>query len=404
MKRQKLLLEKLKQIDTAITNNYKKNTNLGVLAGISGISLFHFYYAKFLNKQEPADVGSDMISEAVERINEGYVFPTYCSGIAGTGWVLELLSEEDFIDVENDELLPELDEYLFEAMKLDVENDYFDFLHGAVGYGYYFLKRFKNTKSIDLKKRYQNYLTYLIDALKKSSKSDGTYTWWNYELDRDNNINGVNLSLSHGMSSVINFLSRLYPYGEFKGLVEDLLIKATNYIVNKQYKDSSNSSLFPSWIQNKSDEYVDSRLAWCYGDLGIGISLWHVGKALQNDVYQELATKILKHSANRRDLKEARVNDAGLCHGAYGIVTIYNYMYKQTAISLFKDTADYWIDQALKLDIHKDGYAGYMIWRGDKDEWLNEVNLLEGITGIGLAIISYLATYDTQWQECLLIK
>ena len=404
MDRQKVLLEKLKQIDAILNNNYKNNNDLGVLSGISGISLFSFYYAKFLNRQEPADFGSDLISEAVERINEGYVFPTYCSGIAGAGWVLELLAEEDFIDVDNDELLPELDEYLFEAMKLDIANNYFDFLHGALGHGFYFLKRFKNTKSIDLKNRYTNYLIFLIEALKKESISDATSVWWNYELDKDVDLYGVNLSLSHGMSSVINFLSRLYPHKEFKDLVENLLIKATNYIISKQYKDTSNTSLFPSWIHKQADEYVSSRLAWCYGDLGIGISLWHVSKALQNDAYQDLAIKILKHSTNRRDLKEARINDAGLCHGVYGIVTIYNYMYKQTAISLFKDAADYWMDVALKIDTHKEGYAGYMVWRGDKEEWIKEENLLEGVTGIGLAIISYLASFSTQWEECLLIK
>ena len=56
------------------------------------------------------------------------------------------------------------------------------------------------------------------------------------------------------------------------------------------------------------------------------------------------------------------------------------------------------------MAVHKDGDAGYKQWRGDSKEWKKEKNLLEGIAGIGLTIISFLATFDTKWDECLLIS
>ncbi|MFD2563785.1 lanthionine synthetase C family protein [Aquimarina rubra] len=396
--------EKLKEIQNILKENQNHKEHIGVLSGISGISLFQFYYARFVEDEKIADIGVDTISETIQRMNDGYSFPTFCTGIAGAGWVLELLNEEEFIDIDNDQLLSDLDTFLFESMNTDIKNEYFDFLHGALGYGYYFLKRYQNTGSESLKQRYKEYILKLINALKNSAHEDERGVFWMYELHKKDNLHGANLSLSHGMASVINFLSRLYPYQDFQEVVRDLLINATTFVVNCKYPDETQSSLFPSWVYPEMEEYTNSRLAWCYGDLGIGISLWKVGKALKNQEYCDLAIHTLKHAAKRRNAEEARINDTGLCHGMFGIISIFDYMHKETKETIFKETADFWINEALKMDIHKDSYIGYKQWRGDLEQWKNETNLLEGIAGIGLSMISYLMPSENKWAECLMIS
>ncbi|MDH7447401.1 lanthionine synthetase C family protein [Aquimarina sp. 2201CG14-23] len=404
MTKEDRLLKKLEQINLQLSTHYQNNEHVGVLSGISGISLFHFYYSRYMENEQVADIGVDMISETIQRINDGYSFPTFCTGIAGAGWVLELLSEEEFIDIDNDDLLSSLDEYLFKATKIDVTNEYYDFLHGAIGNGYYFLKRYQNTKSDELKNTYKEYLMFLISALKKSSKKDNRGIWWDYELNKKEEIIGANLSLSHGMASIINFLCRLYYFNDFRAAVEELLQGSIDFIVHNKYEIEENSCLFPSWVYTGMNEYVGNRLAWCYGDLGLGISLWRAGVTLKNNEYQKLAIQTLKHAAKRKDPEEARIKDAGLCHGVFGIIRIFNYMFKETKEEIFKETADFWMDEALKMDIHENGHAGYMQWRGDLQEWNNEINLLEGTAGIGLSIISYLRPELTKWDECLMIS
>ncbi|WP_298542115.1 lanthionine synthetase C family protein [uncultured Aquimarina sp.] len=399
-----ILKEKLKEIHHILKENYADKEHLGVLSGISGISLFQFYYARFVEDEQIADIGVAVISETIQRMNDGYSFPTFCTGIAGAGWVLELLNEEEFIDIDNDELLSDLDNYLLESMESDIKNEYFDFLHGAIGYGYYFLKRYQNTASEPLRHQYKEYLFQLIKALRKSSHTNERGVFWKYELHKKDNLHGTNLSLSHGMASVINFLSRLYQYQDFQEYVKDLLIGAVDFIISYKYPGESQSSFFPSWVYPEMEKYTNSRLAWCYGDLGMGISLWKAGKALDNGEYKELAIQTLKNSTKRRDVEEARINDTGLCHGVFGIITMFNYMYKETKELIFKETADFWMEEALKMDTYKDGYAGYKQWRGDQEEWKNEANLLEGIAGIGLSMISYLAPSENQWNQCLMIN
>ncbi len=398
-----LLEKKVKEIYDILKNVDTQENHHGVLSGMSGISLFQFYYARLTEKEEPADIGVNTISKTIEEINNGYAFPTFCKGIAGAGWVLELLNEEEFIDINNDELLSDLDEYLFASMKENADNGHYDFLHGAIGYGYYFLKRYENTRSADLKSRYKEYISYLIAALKKSSITDETGTYWKTTLNQEEGLVGVNLSLSHGLSSIINFLSRVYIHNDFKQEVQNLLESTVTYILSHKSEDRSTTSKFPSWIYEGMDKKPKARLAWCYGDLGVGVSLWKAGKAMANSEYREEAIEIIKYAAQRKDIVEAGVKDAGFCHGSCGIASIFNYMYKETQEPVFKDTADFWINEVLKMDTHE-GNAGYVQWQGNLENWKEETNLLEGIAGIGLTMISFLANFDTKWDECLMIS
>ncbi len=405
MSTKKALEEKLHEIYNILKTYDTQEKNIGVLAGLSGVSLFQFHYARLMGLDEPADIGAEIISEVVEHINNGYTFPTFCSGIAGAGWVLAFLDHEEFIEIDIDDLLVDLDPFLYQAMQNDIEREYYDFLHGAVGYGYYFLKRYESTKSQELKNQYKEYIITLLEALKKSSRLDANgNTWWEFDLNVEEGTRGGNLSLSHGISSIINFLSRLYPYDDFKNLTTTMLDGAISYVLSHKNEDTNQTSLYPSWVYEGMPKNTSSRLAWCYGDLGIGISLWRAGKTLNNSGYTKEALEMMKHSTKRKDIEEAGVMDTGHCHGASGIANIYHFMFQETKDQVFEDAAAYWMDQLLKMAIHENGDAGFMQWKGDAKEYQKESNLLEGIAGIGLTIISFLATFETKWDECLLIN
>ncbi|MEW7278161.1 lanthionine synthetase LanC family protein [Aquimarina sp. 2201CG1-2-11] len=283
-----------------------KNKEIGVLSDTSGVALFQFYYSKFLDDDIHADKGIETITKMVEYINSGFNYPTFCKGIAGAYWVLEILREEDFVELDEDFLSHSVDGHLLEAIRADIQEDNFDFLHGAMGYGF--------------------------------------------------------------------------------------------------YKDTSLTSTFPNWIVSEAVDDFNSRLAWCYGDLGIGIFLLRVAETLKDEQLYKESLAILKKTTKRRDKEEASVVDAGLCHGACGILNIYNYLYKKTGDSLFKSAADFWAQETLQMATVKDGFAGYAAWHGSKEKWIPEVSLLEGVAGIGLTIISYLTSAEMKWDECLLIS
>ncbi|WP_170164461.1 lanthionine synthetase C family protein [Sinomicrobium pectinilyticum] len=402
MSSEAVLRARLEEIGAVLEKKYRETSDIGVLTGISGIAVFCFYYSRFSGKQRYADLGSEILTEVFDRINNGYDMHTYCSGISGALWSMEHLREEGFIELESDAVFPALDDFLADCTEQYADENFYDFLHGILGIGHYFLIRYRNTGSGVLKEHYANLLTGMVNRLKKTAITEGDSSKWKSWLVREERLKGYNLGLAHGISGIVNFLSRLLVYPEFSE-VRSLLRGAVHYISSWEGAISG-TSLFPAWITESGGKSYRNRLGWCYGDPGTGLSLWHAGKALQDDALCTRAVKILEYSTQRTDPEEAGIRDAGLCHGACGIMHIYRYMERQTNRQAFAMAADFWQQKALEMAVHPDGYAGYMQWRGgNRQGWQPETGILEGIAGIGLSIMAELSPDSIKWNECLLI-
>jgi len=127
--------------------------DIGLLTGIAGNALFLFNYYQYTGKEDYAELGRGYILEIIDRLNSGYSFPTYSSGIAGAVWAIEHLNEHQFIKFNSDKNFKAIDDYLWETMMSGLEAEEFDFLHSSIGYGYYFLKRYQLTKSAAQRKK-----------------------------------------------------------------------------------------------------------------------------------------------------------------------------------------------------------------------------------------------------------
>ena len=404
MDEETFLLQKLEKISLLLNRNYKDETSLGILAGVSGMAVFQFYYSKYLNKDQYSDIGAEMITYCIEKINDGYSYPTFCNGIAGLGWGIQHLEANDFIDVECDELLPQFDVYLYNQMINDLGKGNYDFLHGALGYGFYFLSRYEHTSNPNLKNIYQSYLSELVAELEKLSISDGLALKWYSPLDFERGNKSFNLSLSHGISSILNFTTRLYKFDVFKESTHRLIIGSANYILGFEDKNCKYSSLFPDVIAENIQLKYNGRIAWCYGDLGVGISLFHAAQALGDNLMKNRALEILGYTTTRKSSDDTLVIDAGICHGSYGNALIYQKLWQNSGNDIFKESLDFWIEDGIQKAVHKDSFTGYKQWNGIQKDWLSELSLLRGVTGIGLVIIDYLSKEPNNWDECLMIS
>lgn len=396
---------KLKEINSLLREKYLQEKNVGVLEGLSGIALFQFYYAKYSNNDTIADWGQDTLLKIIKTINQGYNIPTLSSGLAGAGWVIDHLNTQGFIETDSDELLNPLDEYLLSVMKENIDRGNYDFLHGAMGYAFHFIERYKATQNKKLKQNYITNIKCFIDGLLKTAEQDINGLKWLSKINSaGNRKDAYNLSLSHGMSSIISFISELVKYDVFKGECINLLQKSVNYVISHELsKDRKSTSLFPNWILENDISDQNSRLAWCYGDLGIGLACLKASKVLKNEDLKRKALFILEQTTFRKAKKDTLVIDAAICHGAFGNAQIYNFLYIETKNELYNDSARYWIQYGMKMSIHDDGYAGYKQWGGNSEEWSPKTSLLEGIAGIGLSIIDYLSEEPNTWDKCLLI-
>ncbi len=391
-----IIEKKIFQIVNSVDISHN-NMKIGLFNGDAGIAIMYYYSSLLINHGKKC---RNKLENVIDSINEGCRIGSFCSGISGFGWVMEFLFSKNIISKDEILLLDNFDVFLYKNMIHSFNNQHYDYLHGAIGYGMYFLKRLRKPKSIE-------YIKSLVNHIDKMGyKSSNNIIKWYSIIDKDNAIKGTNISLSHGMSSIISILTKIYNVDVEKEKCKRLVTGAINYIMQQRINNIKYTSYFPSMSKENNTKTVGSRLAWCYGDLGIGISLWNAGKAFNNTEWVEKAIEILMYSTERRNLKENSVIDGGLCHGTAGIGLIFYRMYWNTKKAKFKETADYWFNETLKMAYHKNGLAGFKTYYPDKDgnKWINESNVLEGTAGIGLALMSYFYEIEPDWDEFLLLS
>lgn len=369
--------------------------DISLLSGLSGINIA-IYNLKSKNYKSNIIKNTEKI---LFEINNGFSVHTHCLGISGFLWSLKYFIGKGMLNAEENDITGEFNSFLYKRMKEDMENNNLDFLHGAIGLGLFFLNDSSNKNSL-------NYVKELIDKIEELSiiDSKGGLKWRSVVFIDRTPKEVYNLGLSHGISSIIAFLTKTYSCGVSKSKSKRLLKGAIKYLLSNKNDIEKNNCYFPSWISD-DEENRSSRLSWCYGDLGIAVTLYNASEVLKNVELKKFSLKVLYQSALRRDLENEFVLDAGLCHGTSGIAHIFYRMYWNTKDEVFKEAASFWFKKTLEMSKFSDGLAGYKVFRSEEHGgYINDYGILEGIAGIGLAINSWISQTEPQWDECILLS
>ncbi|GHU89119.1 hypothetical protein FACS1894155_05380 [Bacteroidia bacterium] len=380
-------------IFTKIQN--QEEESFGLYSGEFGVLLFLFYYSRYSKNKKYTLLTENYAEKLLKQFPKSLKLHTFCSGLSGILYLFEFLRENDFIDMDVSDVQPLFDNYLIAQMRQDIMKQNYDFMHGALGVGLYFLKKGTHPECV----------RELTDFLYRTAdkENNGRIFKWESVIDPEKNLVGYNLALSHGISSIIIFLSRVFNSGITNEKVIEMLSGAVNYVLSQKRDFSQFGSYFPSFlISNSPNPVSKSRLAWCYGDLGIGMALWLAGKALEKVEWKEKGLKILLQSTQRRSYDETHIVDAGICHGSAGVALMYRRMFFETYRDEFKEASRYWLSQTLNFSHFKNGLAGYKTFLMNK--WQCDYSLLTGIAGIGLMLLSCLSEDNMQtWDEMFLL-
>ncbi len=375
--------------------------SLSLIGGKAGEALYNFMYLKYLSVTSNIESQNEIQQDTLQQIAEdallyNYTYPTFSSGKAGINWFFTFLYKNELIDKEDWEFLCEDDNELAKTALSLLENDNYDFLHGATGIAYHLLY----AKS-SLFTEFYSRVFVLLNLL--ANKSTEKITIPNYDSEKKQfDPIQINLGLSHGIPSILKFCMQCYKQNvcatEARLMAQDII----NYLTTHTNEDKS-SSYFPYSVEVNKEINTPSRLAWCYGDLSIGYVLYQAGLLFNDQKTRDFSLEVLVHSTKRQDLAEARVMDASICHGAAGIAHIYNKMWHYTKDSIFKQACDFWIQKTLDFATYEDGVAGYKQHNPVTSTFENDYGLLEGAAGIGLVLLSYL-TSDFSWDYCLMLN
>ncbi len=275
-----------------------------------------------------------------ELLNNTIRFFSLGYGLAGVGWVFNLIRQFELFDNLDDWLDDfelELEGYYY--MKL--QNGDLDYFRGASGILFYFLEKGNITK-----KMINAYINCLLERDRSICPS------YYIEGDRTN----INLGIPHGITGVILVLLLLKENGEkaVDSLINDLLNELLSYKrIDKSYH-------FPAIVSQKKE--LPSGLAWCYGDLMISYALLKAGILLNNNKYSQIVEPVLQSLIIREDCPKKLT----LCHGYVSTALVFERMYKMTNISSLRRAGKKWQDKAVfeftqryKLYVLHKKYADY---------------------------------------------
>jgi len=366
----------------------------GLYGGEWGNLLFLCYYAKYKNDQQILEMAEAYTERLLTHSSLDKLSHTFCDGYAGILYLLQFLKEQELLEVDMEDVEQLLESYIIDRMRYDFRIGNYDFLHGALGCGYYFLKKNK-----DLQPVYE-----LIDFLYNTAEKDmRTQCFkWKSLVHYEEGTLGYNIALSHGMASIVLFLTHAFEKGITNEKTAELLSSTINYILSQEVDIQKYGCYFPHQsLENTGYVPQKTRLGWCYGDLGVAYSLWVAEKATGQEEWRQKGLNILLHAAQRRGLVDNLVVDAGLCHGTSGITMVFKKMYLSTYQTLFLDATEYWLRQSLEIASFADGLAGYKAYI--LKEWIADHSLLTGIAGIGVVYISYLMKNQQAWDQLFLL-
>ncbi|HEV7670521.1 MAG TPA: lanthionine synthetase C family protein [Thermoanaerobaculia bacterium] len=371
--------------------------------GNAGHALFYSYLAEATGREEYAEAAERHLDEAVEALATEPMGASLYGGFSGVAWVAEHLQGRLYESEEGEDANEEIDTALAELLDHPWSETY-DLIGGLVGFGVYALERVhRPTARLCLERTVERF----SDLAEK--RDNGHVTWFTPpeqlpEHQLEVSPNGYyNLGVAHGVPGVIPVLAGAVAAGieSARPLVEG----AVDWLLASQLP-AGLGSRFGYTVSPGVDVQSPSRLAWCYGDLGLAAALFAAARTLGRKDWEEEALSIARDCTGHPD-DAAGARDAGLCHGGVGIAHIYNRLYQASGDEKLGAAAEHWYAKALELREPGEGIAGYRSYFGgfkNGPEWLASKGFLEGAAGIGLGLLAGVSSVEPAWDRVLCIS
>jgi len=313
-------------------------------------------------------------------------------------WLLNFYKTADAFDMNSEDFLLHFDKSI-ETRILEY-SDNIDPMHGLLSIGNYLLQR--NNKYAD------SQLVKIVDILNETKITEEDATYWEnggHELV-PNSERHVNFGYAHGIPGILAFLSRLLAKGTNSPSARILFDSTFKYF--EKYIDGSASTYFPSHIQ-KEKIRKNSRVAYCYGDLGISCGLLVIGNNLKDKAILNLSKKVALNIAQISLYEKEGFSDIGLCHGAAGNGHMFLKLYKYFGNEILKNAVVFQYEKLLSLKKKEDGIAGFMSIHYDDETQIFsdkiDAGFINGTTGVGLSILSFLNNGNNcEWDYILNLR
>lgn len=427
--------------DQAASRNALLETHPSVAGGLAGRALFFAYRSRTGSERaEHGEIASALLERATESLATTPLLPDLYGGFSGIAWAAEHLYHPRFQDDaepaspetpatpetpedDDDDPLVEIDEALIRYLEHTPWAADYDLIRGLTGLGVYAVERMPRASALTC-------LSKVLDRLEETAERGPQGITWHTapellpDWQRETFPGGYyNLGVAHGVPGTIAMLGATTAaaralagtaaaaagVGETAGRVaaraHELAQGAVRWLMAQRLSGDEGSWFGSSF--SPEVKATKSRLAWCYGDPGIAAALLLAGRACHEPAWEAFAIE-LGLSCTAREGAAGMIRDAGLCHGSAGLGHLFNRLYQETGKAPFAAASRQWFEAALDFRQPGLGIAGYRAYAVADDmvtqTWRPDAGFLEGASGIGLALLGGLSTFEPAWDRILALS
>lgn len=383
------MLDEIKNLIGACEKEVKEDiVDLGIFTGYPGLALYYFEKYNLFNDSEAFEKFEYYLDQSLNGLQEDKVF-SLCSGSVGIYYLIFYLTKNKYFEEPVEESFEEFPEYADDLLEYYAGKKNFDYLHGFMGVLFLCLELYSFSEDDNFKEKIKDRIITVVHLLKSLSVpvDDDKTAWISKGLY--SKVEGFSFGFAHGIPSIISLLSNVYAAGIERETIKKMLDQSYNFL--RSVQGDYDGSSFPNFITVRNGERIatdSSRLAWCYGDLSVGIAMMHYGKALGNEESITEAEKILVKTTER-EYGKTGVVDVFLCHGSSGLIMMYSYLYRVTGNPAYKKATDFWTQDTLTIGNRPE--TGMRTWLGSEG-WIEQDTILEGRTGLLLQL--YALTHE----------
>lgn len=370
--------------------------------GMAGIAIFYAALYKATSDDHWLCLARRYVGEAVIAMASVGTRCSLYEGYVGVAWASRFLDsfcgslteEEKYGDIEN---------AILRHLGVKEEHLNYDVMSGIVGIGLYGMAAASHESGVECINR-------VIDRLISNVVEEkGLPTWSAYRSvhrERDgsgNRRHSYNLGMAHGVPSIISFLAKALGDGHHPGGLREIVGGSISWLMAQAF-ESPRGSMFPGYI-DEGRIPVASRLSWCYGDLSVAMCILQAASHLHAAAWRSEAIEIALGTLGRCG-KSERIIGPAFCHGSAGIMHQYNRLFNATSNKKFKSACLYWLDETLT---HLNDRRNPICVSGDKNcchvvhPWTGDLGLLNGLAGIGLALMAATNLGEPDWDVLFLL-
>jgi len=357
----------------------------GIAGGTSGVAVF---FAELGD----APTALEYVDRSLEKASQDTpTLPLYV-GTPGVGWMLAYL-ERSVLDA--DEGPNDVDELVDVGLRSERWNE-FDLIRGITGLGVYQLER-------------RRPLDTVVAALQRTSTEtpDG-HTWWvdprSVPKERAEMFpNGYyDVGIAHGQAGVVAILAAALATGTESA--RPFLESTLGWMRAQRLPEDRGPGRYPL-LFGPDEPARGGRMAWCYGDIGVAVSLLAAGTALGDDEVVKEAYE-LAIECTERPVDHAGVMDPSLCHGSSGLALLFARLAHAFEDERLADAARTWGRVLLDQRVPGAPVAGiqYSVPKDDDRAMEPRAGMLEGAAGAGLTLLALSTDKAPDWDVVFLSR